>query len=609
MTKKLFGFVLFCSIFHACNPPEKSDIPDSLNLTPIIHLKDSPAINPEWSKENTIIYHLTSEPDNLHPSNGGSSPRADILLHTQAFLLITDFEKQTFAAGLVTALPLVSQDGLLYTYTLRKEPRWDNGESLSVKDVIFTAKAHKCPLTNNPSVRAYWKNLKTILINSSDSLTFTMVMKEPNIQNISFITGFCIMQSSFHDPYNVMKNYSFEEMDDTLFQAEKEKKLLDWAQNFNDDKYGRDPEFLNGLGQYKVLHWEPGQSVTLLKKKNHWTANISDPRLAAFPEKMIFKVNKDENSVQLEFKAQAIDVSTNLSMSSFLSLANNPKVDENYHHVLSLTYNYTYLAFNEKPDGVHRNKLFTDKNVRRALAHLTPVENLSKLVYKEYSSFSKRMITNVSPLKPEFNSELKAIESDIVLARRLLQNAGWTDSDADGILDKTIDGKKIPLKAQLAYLNTSTDWKDMASLIAESYAKAGIEIELNPVDLRVYLESARQHDFDLLLGSWGGTPFPEDFTQLWHTNSWINNGSNYSGFGNDESDALIDSIKSELSQERRSRMIMRFQEMIYTDQPYVFLFCSMRRNLVHKRFGNISLFADRPGMLLNTFNLLSTNDE
>ena len=580
-----------------------------MNLNPVIHLSDTSVVDLSWSKENTIVSQLTSEPDNLHPTNGRSSPRSEILIYTQSYLLITDFEKQTFAPGLVKELPKVSADRLRYTYTLRSEPRWDNNENLSVEDVIFTAKAQKCPLTNNPSVKDYWNNLKTIIVDSLDPKTFTLIMKEANMQNMSFITSFCVMQRSFHDPKNILNNYSFEQLDDTLLHAENKKDLREWANNFNDDKYGRDPNFLNGLGAYKVINWEPGQSITLTKKKDHWTFQSQDAVLSTYPDKIIFKVTRDENSVQLEFKAQTIDVSTNLSMGSFIELASNPGVSANYHHVLSLTYNYTYLAFNERPDGGQRMKLFDNKNVRRALALLTPVDNLTKLVYKEYSSYCKRMVSNVSPLKPEFNNSLKALEPDLIKAQNLLSEAGWKDSDADGILDKMIDGKKVLFKTDLVYMNTNSDWKDMAALIAESFAKAGIQTELKPVDLMVFLQAARDHEFDLLLGSWGGTPYPEDFTQLWHTNSWLNKGSNYSGFGNEASDALIDSIKAEINDESRKLMVMRFQEMIYDDQPYVFLFCSMRRNLIHKRFGNVSLFADRPGLLLNSFKLLSTTAE
>jgi len=50
-----------------------------------------------------------------------------------------------------------------------------------------------------------------------------------------------------------------------------------------------------------------------------------------------------------------------------------------------------------------------------------------------------------------------------------------------------------------------------------------------------------------------------------------------------------------------------FQTIIYEDQPYVFLYTSMRRNIIHRRFANRMIFADRPGTLINPLRLLSIN--
>jgi len=54
-------------------------------------------------------------------------------------------------------------------------------------------------------------------------------------------------------------------------------------------------------------------------------------------------------------------------------------------------------------------------------------------------------------------------------------------------------------------------------------------------------------------------------------------------------------------------MSKRLQRMIYDEQPYVFLYSSLRRNVVHKRFGQVELYAERPGVLLNTLKILSGN--
>ena len=98
------------------------------------------------------------------------------------------------------------------------------------------------------------------------------------------------------------------------------------------------------------------------------------------------------------------------------------------------------------------------------------------------------------------------------------------------------------MEFDLIFPNTAQDWKDMATLFSEELYKVGVKANLIPKDTRSMLESGHAHDFDMLFSSWGTSPLPDDFTQIWHTSSWKNNGSNYSGFGTPESDALIDSI-------------------------------------------------------------------
>jgi peptide/nickel transport system substrate-binding protein len=107
----------------------------------------------------------------------------------------------------------------------------------------------------------------------------------------------------------------------------------------------------------------------------------------------------------------------------------------------------------------------------------------------------------------------------------------------------------------------------------------------------------------MFLGSWAGASIPDDFTQIWHTSSWATKGSNYVGFGNAQSDALIDSIKYELDDSKRIPMVKRLQAIIYDEQPYVFLFAAMRRVVIHNRFDNRDMYSERPGILLNRLKL------
>ena len=600
----LFLFLLI--ILFACNNADNKI--ENLNLTKtFLKFNDADTFRIDWSKENKLIVHSISEPDNLHPTNGNSTPRLEVLLYTQRTLLNIDYEKQKIVPGIVRTLPEVSSDGLRFSYKLRSNITWDDNSPLTSEDIVFTAKAFKCPLTNDPSVRLYWENVENIITDDSDQLSFTIVMKKRHMTNISFLTGFSIMQRVKMDPQNILSHYSLNQFGDILFHAGEHPDLIKWANEFNDDKYGRNPEFMNGLGMYKVTEWASGQYITLTKKKNHWTNQSTDYHEKSYPETIIYKITKDESAQLFEFKSQKIDVSTNLSSSAFLRLNTDNSIIQNYNMAMLPTYSFTYVCINEKPDSSKRKKLFTDTNVRHALRLITPVDKLIKLIYGPYSSSCKRMTANVSPLKTDYNHNLEQIKFDLPAAEALLKKAGWIDSDNNGIVDKTIDGVKTDFIADLNYLSSSSDWRDMATVIAEEYAKAGIKIIPVGMDLKLFIEKAKAHDFDLILGSWGGSGQAEDYSQLFHTSSWTNHGSNYPGFGDKSTDGLIDSINNEINDSLHILLSHKLQQKIFDDCPYVFLYSSMRRNIIHKRFGNQMIFADRPGILNNMLHLLSIN--
>jgi peptide/nickel transport system substrate-binding protein len=587
----------------SCRQQQKIDLPATETST-LVFLKDAEKMLPGWSEENTIITHVISEPDNLHPTNGNSSPRSEIFPYIHRTLMYIDYSSQNVVPGLVESMPVISDDKLSYSYKLRDDISWDDGNLLTIDDILFTAKAFKCALTNNPSVKIYWENVQDI-IPQKDGASFTFIMKKNNVQNKSFLGSFPVIQRVFHDPDNILSSFSLHQFNDTGFNATAFPELQTWAKEFNSDAYGRDPAKLNGLGMYKVSEWEAGQYITLIKKTDHWTKGSDDYHEVAYPEKLIFKLNKDEASQMLQFRSQQLDVSINISTGTFINLSSDESIRKNFNCALMPTFNYSYICFNERPDGIKHKKLFDDVKVRKAIAMITPVDKLMNLIYKDYSKQCKKYSSNVSPLKEEFNSELKPVEYNMNAAMALLNESGWIDSDNDGLLDKLIDGKRTSLHADLMYLSTSNEWKNMAILFMEELAKAGIKINPVPVDLKLFLEKGRAHDFDLLMGSWSAPGFPEDYTQLWHTSSWVNHGTNYSGFGNAETDAIIDSIKTDLGDSIRFELSRKLQKKIYEDQPYIFLFSGMRRNILHKRFANQMLFSERPGIMENMLLLLS----
>ena len=153
-------------------------------------------------------------------------------------------------------------------------------------------------------------------------------------------------------------------------------------------------------------------------------------------------------------------------------------------------------------------------------------------------------------------------------------------------------------------MTTTPIWETQVKLMAESMAKTNVIAQPVPLQYATFMEKVYVHDFDMMLSSWAGSSQPEDMKQIWHSTTWASNGSNFVGFGNAASDALIDSSRVELNEEKRIVMMKKIQAMINEEQPYIFMFASKRRVLAHKRFGNQEFYYEKPGLLLNNLKLI-----
>jgi peptide/nickel transport system substrate-binding protein len=298
------------------------------------------------------------------------------------------------------------------------------------------------------------------------------------------------------------------------------------------------------------------------------------------------------------------DGSNSISTGTLMELLSDSNFTANYHARFIDSFSYSYLAMNNRPDGIKHPSLFDDKMVRKAISMLVPYDDLNQVINHGHN---KRMIGPVSRFKKDFDTTLVAIPYNFKAATRLLAQQGWRDSDGDGVLDKSINGRKQSFSFILNYHTNAPEWKDYAIMLKETFAKAGIQANLQPMEIAVMMSNARSHDYDMFLGSISQSAVPEDFTQLWHTRSWISNGSNYTGFGTKESDELIDIINTIADLEKRIPFSHKLQRKIYEEQPMVFLFCSTRRNVIHKRFGNAEMYFERPGIQLNQLKLRKNN--
>jgi len=548
--------------------------------------------------QNTVIAHILSQPDGLHPFNDNSVMRSYIFNYTQKTLIKLDLESLEYIPVLIKGLPSASKDNLSFSYEIRDNILWDDGTPFTAEDVEFSAKLMLCPLTNNAQIRSNYSSvIKSIEIDPENNMKFTMHAQDINWNNKFIFSDLCMVQKKLWDSEGVLDNISFANILSDKFKETEE--LSDWFNKYNDADNSYKPKNLVGLGAYKVTEWEASQYITIERKKQWWGSNDESVYSKAYPEKIIFKIIKEDASSYLALKNQEIDVTTNVGTVKLMKLQEREYFNNNYDSDFLDRYAYNYIGLNMKPDGIKRKPFFVDQRVRRAMAYMTPIDEIIEVMIHGKAS---RQAAQISHLKNTYNDTLKLIPLNIEKAKELLTEAGWVDTDNDNIRDKIIDGVKTPFKFKFSYMQSPTS-TEIILMIKESMYKAGIVADPDPMDFTLFYKNAMDHNFDAMLGGWGGSASYSNPMQLWHTSSWVNKGSNFCGFGDAESDALIKEANRTLDPIIHKNALLKLQAKIYNDQPYVFLYSTKRKFAIHKRFDNRGMYYERPGVMLQNLRL------
>ena len=215
---------------------------------------------------NTVVAHILSQPDGLHPYNNNSVMRSYIFSYTQKTLLGLDLKSLDYVPDLIKELPSSSEDNKTFYFELRDDIKWDNGEQLTGEDVVFSAKIMLCHLTNNSQIRPIYNSvIKSVNLDPNNPLKFSMTAQDINWTAKTILGGIYIQQKSYWDPEGLLDNITFDQILKRSFKETEE--ISDWFNEFNHADNGYKPENLKGLGPYYVSEWEPSQYVTIKRKE------------------------------------------------------------------------------------------------------------------------------------------------------------------------------------------------------------------------------------------------------------------------------------------------------------------------------------------------------
>jgi len=250
---------------------------------------------------------------------------------------------------------------------------------------------------------------------------------------------------------------------------------------------------------------------------------------------------------------------------------------------------YTYIGWNEA------RPFFKSAKVRRALTmsidrHRIIEENLSGLGIEITGTFFR--------FSPAYDPSITPWPFNPQQAKRILEEEGWYDSQGTGVIEKMIDGQRVPFRFSLTYFVKNPTTKSVCEYVATALKEVGIDCRLNGVDIADLSAVFDDKSFDAVCIAWAlGTP-PEDPRQLWHSAGATEKGSsNAIGFANPEIDKIIDTLDYEYNQEKRIALYHRFNAIIHELQPYTFLFSPKTVFLYRNYLKNVFIPANRQDLV------------
>jgi peptide/nickel transport system substrate-binding protein len=166
-----------------------------------------------------------------------------------------------------------------------------------------------------------------------------------------------------------------------------------------------------------------------------------------------------------------------------------------------------------------------------------------------------------------YNSSLQDYEFDVDLANQMLDDAGYLDTDSDGVREMP-DGSD-PLVYRLNWPSDSIDGPRLAELLGEMWAEVGVDTEPQAMDPDALTAvCCPAFDFDVMLWGWGSDPDPNLLLSVMTTDE-IPTGSSETGYSNPEYDELYYAQAAEMDFETRKDMVWQMQQMVFDDVVYI----------------------------------------
>ena len=490
------------------------------------HLELSEDSKPEFG--DTFIEASIGDASTLLPVLASDSASSDI--NSMIYNGLVRYDKNLEIEGELAEFWDVSADNLTITFHLRKGVTWHDGEPFTSADVEFTYLLYINPETPTSYAEAF---KQVTGVETPDPHTFIVHYDKP------YAPALISWGTSVHPQHLLAGN------------------------DVTKSELARNPI---GTGPYKFVEWQSGEKIVLESNSEYFEGQ-------PYLKRVVYRIIPDISTQFLELQTGSLDF-MGLSPLQFDRQTDTVALKRSYNKYRYLNFGYTYLGYNlNRP-------LFQDKRVRQALAYAINKQELIDGVLLGYGSVA------TGPYKPDtwvYNDRVKKYPYSPEKSRQLLAEAGWTDSDGNGILDK--NGKEFTFTI---VTNQGNDLRaKTGEIIQRRFKEVGVNVKLRIIEWATFLkEFINPSNFDATILGWTGGPEPDQFN-IWHSSKTGPRELNFIGYKNLEVDKALEQGRRVFAQHERKANYDRFQEILAEEQPYTFLYIGEALPVISKRFRGV----------------------
>lgn len=492
-----------------------------------------PEANGDVNWDAEINRHAYGDVNSVNPLLASSTVEFDVVGMMSFGLFSFDWTFDPFASADTVKSWQTSKDGMYDKVVMRDDLTWSDGTPITAHDVVYSFQMIMTKAIPVPAMRSGTDKLKWI--EAYDDHTLVYFQKEPyatNVWNLNF---------------SVVPKHVYPE-----------------------DKLAKDPTLVNDPyfvelennpivgGAYVIKSRTRGQEIVLERRDDYYMHDGKQVRDKPYFKTIRFRIRPDLSVALLGLKAGDID-EMQLAPEMWRTQTNDDEYYRTNTKASGLEWTEFHFLWNLN------DPLFADKRVRKAMAYAVDYDELINRLRYGLDQQCSGVFHPTARWAPKPAPAL--FVQDLDKAEELLDEAGWTDSDGDGIRDKVVDGKKVDFRFSMLTVNKQ-DRVDICTLMRECLDQIGIKCDVKPLEFPVVIDSMRNKKFQGAFGGWGTGTDPYSLENIFKTGE----ERNYGSYSNPEVDALFEAGMREHDLDKRAEIYRKLALILYEDQPYTWLF-------------------------------------